>query len=102
MEEKNELIDSYNNLTTSEKRKELGREIAELTLVTQKLINDINKNYKLESMEEFENLFDGNLTEDQYLVGLYEDVIALKETVGTYYNIIMDLFYEEIPEDQIN
>ena len=35
MDEKKELIDSYDQLPIDEKRRELGREIAEMTLITQ-------------------------------------------------------------------
>ena len=100
MEESNvtlsDLISSYAELTVNEKRRELGREIAELSLVIKKLLNDLAGGLNIEnSIEEFNNLFDGNLTESEYLTGLYEDIINLKELLGIYLSKTALENYEE-------
>ena len=82
-----DLIGSYAGLTVNEQRRELGREIVELSLVIKKLLIDslggLNKEV---SLEEFDNLFDSNLSESEYLTGLYEDIINFKELLGIYLN----------------
>lgn len=81
----NELIASYDNLTIAEKRRELGREIAELSIVIKQLLSQqtgiqLNENI----LNNYKNLYNGNLSESEYLSGLYEDVIDLKEVLGLY------------------
>lgn len=93
MNEKKELITSYNELEIGEKRKELGREIAEITLIIQRLISDFNKNYQLKSMEDFVNLFEETTNEGEYLTGLYQDVIELKDIIGEYLSLITNIYY---------
>ena len=95
MDGKKELINSYNELSIGDKRKELGREIAELTVVTQKLISDVIPSYQVKETEEFTNLFEENTSESDYLTGLYQDVIELEEAIGTYYNIATDIYYTD-------
>jgi len=83
----NELINSYNDLTINDKRRELGREIAELSIVIKQLISyqtGIPLNESL--LNDYNNLYDGNLSENDYLTGLYEDVINLKEDLGLYFS----------------
>lgn len=101
MEELQRLIDSYSELSLGDKRRELGREIAELTLTTQKLLADIIPNYQAKPMEDFTNLFEEGTSEEEYLTGLYQDVIELEEVIGSYYNIVTDIYYDEVkPNEQ--
>ena len=92
MEENNiilkDLIDSYDNLSVSDKRKELGREIAELSIVIQKLLSDLDNDLTINEdfLEGFNNLYDGKSSESEYLTGLYEDILNVKELLGTYFN----------------
>lgn len=79
----NQLIVSFAELSIGEKRRELGREIAELTIVIKKLIADqigapLNDNL----LNDFNNLYDSNTSEDEYLTGLFEDIIDFKEALG--------------------
>jgi len=91
----NELIDKYSSLSIGEKRKELGHEISELTFVTEKLLADILPDYELKNVKEFVNLFDENLTEDEYLTGLYGDILELQEAIGTYYDIVTNIYCDD-------
>lgn len=88
MEEKvtiKDLISSYNELETSDKRKELGREITEMTIVLKKILGDMSSmNLPNVSLEEFNNLYDGYSSESEYLTGLYEDILNFKELLGIY------------------
>jgi hypothetical protein len=96
MVEKEELIAQYDKLDLSDKRKELGREIAELHMITQSLITDIVPEYKEKTVDEFTNLFDDRTDEGEYLTGLYHDVIELEETFGSYCDIVTDLYYKDV------
>ena len=102
MSEKEKLVRSYDSLTTSDKRKELGREIAEITIVTEKLLSDINPNYSIKSMDDYNNLFEESTPEDKYLTGLYEDVIELKEELGIYFEKVTGTYYEDEISDNIS
>ena len=46
---------------------------------------DLEKN----SLDEYDNLFDSNLTETDYLTGLYEDIINLKDILGLYLSTVI-------------
>ena len=96
MEEKKDLIESYNELSLGEKRKELGKEIAEVTIVTQKLIHDIVPNYTAKATDEYTNLFDENVEEEKYLTGLYQDIIEFKDILATYLEIVTDMYYSNV------
>lgn len=91
------LIDSYSLLSVNDKRIELGREIAELSIVIKKLVGDLTgESERLNSIDEYDNLFDGKLSEADYLTGLYEDIIKLKELLGFYLSaIVIDNYTEE-------
>lgn len=92
----NELISSYDKLAINDKRRELGREIAELSIVIKQLISyqtGIPLNESL--LNDYNNLYDGNLSENDYLTGLYEDVINLKEDLGLFLSKNIFDEYEE-------
>ena len=93
----NDLIKSYNELTINEKRRELGREIAELSIVIQKLLSDLSNEISLDekSIDQFNNLYDGNLSESEYLTGLYEDIVKFKEFLGIYLTKMVSENYKE-------
>ena len=95
MDEKEELINGYNQLALGDKRRELGQEIAELSVVTGKLIADIVPDYKIKEAREFTNLFEEDTTENEYLTGLYQDVIELEEIIGTYYDIVTEMYCKD-------
>ena len=85
-----DLIDNYSKLSVGDKRRELGREIAELSLVIKKLLNDSLEGVEQKnSLDEYDNLFDSNLTETDYLTGLYEDIINLKDILGLYLSTVI-------------
>lgn len=90
-----DLINSYDLLNISDKRKELGREIEEVTLVIQKLLTDVTAQdlFSDKNLNEFNNLYNGLTPEGEYLTGLYEDVLNLKELLGMYLNKVMFLYY---------
>ena len=90
-----ELIESYDALPIEEKRRELGREIAEMTLITQQLIKDIKPDFPVKEMDKFGNLFEGNVSESDYLTGLYEDVVELKENLGGYCDFATSFYYDD-------
>lgn len=93
--EDNNIINSYKNLPISSKRKELGREIAEMVIVLQKLVKDIDNNYSIEPLDALDNLYNGTTSEDEYLSGLYEDVLSFKELLGTYLEKVTSVFYTD-------
>ena len=82
--DENDLIRTYSLLSIGDKRRELGREITELTVVMQNLISNIVPNYNFKEVDEYTNLFDKSIDEDKYFTGLYQDVIEFKDILATY------------------
>ena len=93
--EQEELMSSFRELPLEEKRKELGWEIAEMQLMLNTLITDLVPDYPAKPQEDYDNLFDGTTSEDEYLAGLYEDVIDLKDTFGNYCDVVTSAYYDE-------
>lgn len=81
-------IVEYENLSLVDKRKKLGKEIAEMTYLTEDLIHDLSPNFEVKPIEEYDNLFDANLSEEKYLDGLYEDLLDLQEVMGLYFTTV--------------
>lgn len=81
-----DLKNEYNKLPLKEKRRELGKEITEAMVVLKKLINDSDfaANLEYDNLDEYSNLYQSTTTEDEYLSGLYEDVLNLKEILAIY------------------
>lgn len=81
-----DLKKEYNKLPLKEKRRELGKEITETMVVIKKLINDSDfaANLEYDNLDEYSNLYQSTTTEDEYLSGLYEDVLNLKEILAIY------------------
>lgn len=91
-----DVVNAYDDLDVSTKRKELGIEISELTIVVKQLLNDISEKgaiFNTNSLEEYENLYNGLISEGEYLTGLYEDVLIIKELLGVYFNKVVDAIY---------
>lgn len=86
---KKDLIESYDKLTISDKRKELGREITEMSMIVQNILNNITsqKVFTDDNITEFYNLYNGTISEADYLTGLYEDIVNFKELFGIYLDI---------------
>lgn len=92
-----DVVTAYDTLDVSDKRKELGIELTELTVVVKQLLNDISEQgqvLNVNSLEEYENLYSGLISEGEYLTGLYEDVLILKELLGIYFSKIMPAIYD--------
>ena len=96
MEEEKNLIEAYDELDLGDKRKELGKEIAEATIVVQKLISEIVPNYQAKPTDEYTNLFDESIDENKYLSGLYQDVIEFKDILASYLEIVTDMYYSNV------
>ena len=96
MEEEKNLIEAYDELDLGDKRKELGKEIAEATIVVQKLISEIVPNYQAKPTDEYTNLFDESIDENEYLSGLYQDVIEFKDILASYLEIVTDMYYSNV------
>ena len=69
-----------------------------MTYITEDLIHDINSEFEAKSIVEYDNLFDGDTSVEEYLIGLYEDILELQEAMGMYYNIATSLYYKDIDE----
>ena len=95
MEEQEQLISAYDNLSVSEKRKELADEFAELILVVKKLQQDMQINNENYINNDLKKLYDGFIDESNYLTNLYTNVINLKGELAEYLDKIVDLLYEE-------
>lgn len=90
---KEELMAEYKSLSISGKRKELGREIAEMSIIIQKMLTDINPNTKIKPIESYENLYDSKLSEAEYLDGLYKDVFETNNLLLDYLEKIATIIY---------
>ena len=102
MEEDISLLEEYESLPLIDKRKKLGKEIAEMTFVTEKMIADIMPGYEVKPIEEYDNLFDGTTSEDDYLVGLYDDLLDLQEALAVYYDFVTNFYYEKETNEDMN
>lgn len=89
-----ELIQSFSNLSLSEKRREFGRELSESYILIDKLLSDITNSKPLVEEDELDNLYDSNISEDEYLTGLYEDFINYKEILALYLSKVSEDKYE--------
>ena len=96
MTEEKDLISAYDELSLEDKRRELGKEIAEATVVVEKLIHDIVPDYIAKGTDEYTNLLDGTTNEDKYLTGLYQDVIEFKDILASYLEIVTDMYYTNV------
>ena len=94
IEQREQLVAAYANLSVSDKRKELGRELAEASIMIYKLLSDITGVESMPNMDEFNNLYDGTTSEDVYLSGLYEDFINFKELLSIYLDKVIADKYE--------
>ena len=94
IEQREKLVAAYANLSVSDKRKELGRELAEASVMIYKLLSDITGVESMPNMDEFNNLYDGTTSEDVYLSGLYEDLINFKELLSIYLDKVIADKYE--------
>ncbi len=94
IEEREKLVTAYTNLSISDKRKELGRELAEASVMIYNLLSDITDIASVPNMDEFNNLYDGTTSEDVYLSGLYEDFINFKELLSIYLDKVVANKYE--------
>lgn len=81
-------IVEYENLSLPEKRKRLGKEIAEMTYIIEDMMHDINPELEVKPIEEYDNLFDASTSEEVYLNGLFEDLLDLQEVMGLYFETI--------------
>lgn len=93
IEETNELLDAYNNLTLIQKRKELAEEFTELLGVINKLKEDIGVLEKID-LNPLKKLYDTNISEDEYISSIYENMLNLKEELAEYLDKVIDLYYE--------
>ncbi len=81
---RDELFKSFASLDITSKRKELGRELSEVYILIYQYIKSMTMNIEEINLDEFLNLYDGNLTEDEYLNGYYEDFMNFKELLAIY------------------
>ena len=81
-----DLVEQYSTLELSDKRRELGKEITETMIVLKKLIDDsdMNANLEYDKLDEYTNLYQTTTSEDEYLTGLYEDIMNMKELLAIY------------------
>ena len=81
-----DLVEQYSTLELSDKRRELGKEITETMIVLKKLIDesDMNANLEYDKLDEYTNLYQTTTSEDDYLTGLYEVIMNMKELLAIY------------------
>ncbi len=94
MDEREQLLSAYNSLDISMKRKELADEFTELVFVIKKLQKDIDINEDSDINTDLKKLYDGIISEDEYLNGVYINIINFKEELAKYLDKVTDVFYE--------
>ena len=82
----NEVLQNYYALSIPEKREELYNEIYELTQVMNVLLKAKYDNIELPPIENLDNIKNGDIEEDLYLTGLYEDLVVFKEMFAYYFD----------------
>lgn len=92
---KNDIIESFKGLSLEDKRKALGEDIVELSTLTRKLLSDIAGPVPPVTADEYINLFNPKLTEEEYLNGLYEDFFNFREILAMYLDRITEMYYVE-------
>lgn len=86
MEEYKGLIDAFCNLNKSRKKAEIRDELQELLMFFQKLCKEKGVNDKMLLHLEMKKLNDENVSEEDFLNGIYAYIISLKENIGKYLN----------------
>lgn len=84
IETRKNLVDAYNKLDIADKRKELGKELTESSIMLYKLLTDITNINAIPNLDEFNNLYDSSMKESEYLTGFYEDFLNFKELLAIY------------------
>ncbi len=92
--EYNEIINEYKSFSTEEKRKLLSDEVAELVLIIKKLKEDTNLSDEDPNNDILKKLYSSDSSEDEYLVGMYENILKLKEDLGGYLTLVVENIYE--------
>ena len=92
--EYNEIINEYKSFSTEEKRKLLSDEVAELVLIIKKLKVDTNLSDEDPNNDILKKLYSSDSSEDEYLVGMYENILKLKEDLGGYLTLVVENIYE--------
>ena len=77
MNEQEQLLDVYNNLDISQKRKQIAEEVTELLLVIKKLQKDMQIESDVDNNADLKKLYDGLKSEDEYLTVLYSNIIKM-------------------------
>lgn len=94
MNTQEEILNAYDNLSVSEKRKELADEFTELILVVKRLQQDIQVDTENYINDDLKKLYDGIIDESSYLTNLYSNIINLKSELAEYLDKIIDILYE--------
>ena len=94
MSEYENIIKTYSDFSIEEKRKVLSDEFSELALVIEKMRNDLNIPDSDPENATLKKLYTNDKSEDEYMVSLYENILALKEDIGEYLTVVVDNMYE--------
>ena len=94
MNEKEELIKSYDDLSLDYKREELESEVLEMSLIISELLAELDPNFHRIEYN-FNDLSKSYANEDEYLKSLYSEIIRLKELLGAYYEFVTNMYYDE-------
>lgn len=93
--EETNIIELYSGFDLKQKRKLLADEIFELVSVIKKMKSDLNLPDEDPENEILKELYNLDRTEEEYIISLYKNVIALKDELADYLTVIMDSLYEE-------
>lgn len=84
MEEYKNLIDSFCNLQSNEKKTEIRDELQELLMVFHRLCKEKQSDVKILTHPEMNKLDDPNVSDEEFLNAIYSYIISIKESIGKY------------------
>lgn len=83
----NELIDKFSELEKSVKQKEIINEIQEALMFFHSLCKHKDPKDRILIHEKMKDLEESNLSEDEFLDGLYAFITSMKESIGKYFEL---------------
>ena len=88
-----DYIECYKKLSIDEKRSKIIEEFKDLIVVSEKICSDMGIQHDLLINKEILDLKNNPLSEDDYLEALFVYVNTLKNSTGTYFDKMADIFY---------
>lgn len=83
----NEIIDKFSELDKSIKQKEIVNEIQETLMLFHSLCKQKEPKDRILIHKKMKELEEFNLSEDEFLDGIYAYITSMKEAIGKYFEL---------------